>query len=531
MATTESRAGFRLPWSSDRAAAQSSELEETEPQAVDTAGAPDPQDPGEIDPPTNEASNKAGMATARPDRVEPNAPHAPDDRGSAGAPVVPPRARPTKFLAELTRAMQAAAELSRASTIASLQADANAFIEEIRGRSAGQVEFLRHNTDADIAGIREWSKAEIARIREESDARITIRRNRLDQHLERHAALVEDEVRKVQAQIASFEAEMERFFSELLTEVDPTEFAARAAQLPEAPTFTGIDEDALVALMNEPLAEDTAAPDEPLQVEDSSAVLAGDMPLADATEEASFEASGVLEAVPAQPADNATAEAEDAAAVAEAEIVVAETEIVVAEPEHGMAEPEPEAVAAEAKAEPQAERVAIEIVTGPDEQAEDAGAAVDETSEFDAAEAAAAEAAAAALQSMETMSGDFLAARLGGFDPATPAAPTEPDLPVALAAQGVPAAADAAPVVATQVIVSGLVSVASIAAFKRNLGGLPGVEGVGVSSGPDGEFVFNVRHADGVVVRDLVVSLPGFKVQVTGGGEGIVTANAHDPES
>ena len=38
----------------------------------------------------------------------------------------------------------------------------------------------------------------------------------------------------------------------------------------------------------------------------------------------------------------------------------------------------------------------------------------------------------------------------------------------------------------------GLVSVASIASFKRQLGRVAGVQSVGVSSGPDGEFVFAV---------------------------------------
>ena len=46
----------------------------------------------------------------------------------------------------------------------------------------------------------------------------------------------------------------------------------------------------------------------------------------------------------------------------------------------------------------------------------------------------------------------------------------------------------------TRVVVTGLVSVASIAGFKRNLSRVAGVQSVGVSSGPDGEFVFAVNH-------------------------------------
>ena len=84
---------------------------------------------------------------------------------------------------------------------------------------------------------------------------------------------------------------------------------------------------------------------------------------------------------------------------------------------------------------------------------------------------------------------------------------------------------------ATQVIVVGLVSVASIASFKRHLGRLPGVQSVGVSSGPDGEFVFAVHHTADVVLREAIPSLPSFQARVTGTSDGVVHVTAHDPES
>jgi hypothetical protein len=83
----------------------------------------------------------------------------------------------------------------------------------------------------------------------------------------------------------------------------------------------------------------------------------------------------------------------------------------------------------------------------------------------------------------------------------------------------------------TQVVVTGLVSVASIASFKRHLGRLPGVQSVGVSSGPDGEFVFAVSHGEDVDLRDAVPSLPGFAAQVTGGSEESIEVTAKDPEN
>jgi hypothetical protein len=83
----------------------------------------------------------------------------------------------------------------------------------------------------------------------------------------------------------------------------------------------------------------------------------------------------------------------------------------------------------------------------------------------------------------------------------------------------------------TQVIVSGLVSVASIASFKRHLGRLPGVQGVAVASGPAGEFVFNVTHRPDVSFRDAVPTMPGFAARVTNTADGVVNVTARDPES
>jgi hypothetical protein len=83
----------------------------------------------------------------------------------------------------------------------------------------------------------------------------------------------------------------------------------------------------------------------------------------------------------------------------------------------------------------------------------------------------------------------------------------------------------------TQVSVTGLVSVASIAGFKRQLSRIAGVKTVGVSSGPDGEFLFAVSHDAAVELRDTIPTLPGFGARVTGSGEGSLQVTARDPET
>ncbi len=102
---------------------------------------------------------------------------------------------------------------------------------------------------------------------------------------------------------------------------------------------------------------------------------------------------------------------------------------------------------------------------------------------------------------------------------------------VRAAASRAAAAAKPATVESTQVVVVGLVSVASIATFKRQLGRLPGVKNVGVSSGPDGEFIFTVGHGSDISLGDLIPSLPAFQARVVSEREGVLNVSAHDPEA
>ena len=83
----------------------------------------------------------------------------------------------------------------------------------------------------------------------------------------------------------------------------------------------------------------------------------------------------------------------------------------------------------------------------------------------------------------------------------------------------------------TQVVVVGLVSVASIATFKRQLGRLPGVKNVGVSSGPDGEFIFTVGHGPEISLSTLIPTLPNFQARVVSERDGVLNVSAHDPEA
>ncbi|HEY5495453.1 MAG TPA: hypothetical protein VIK16_02245, partial [Candidatus Limnocylindrales bacterium] len=342
-------------------------------------------------------------------------------------------------------------------------------------------------------------------------------------------ALVERDVTRIQGQIASFEAEMAAFFDELLTETDLTILAARAQQMPEAPAFDELDDTAFTALMTEPavgipiVVPAPVAEPEPVAEMPTTALEAESEPVADTapapmpspTGDFSFDRDAAMAAI------QAAAEAAVSVEAATAEPARAEAAADRAESAAG----NDAGVTAEATGlEASADTSAAELDAAPPSAPEDDTPARDPrlamlglTPDFAAAEAEAAEAAAAEIPEIPELDEENLAARLAGLvAPSTSGAPAD--------------ALPAAPMVSTQVVVTGLISVASIASFKRHLSRYAGVRHVGVSSGPDGEFLFTVQHEAEVSLRDLIPTLPGFQARVTGGGDGIVTASAHDPE-
>ena len=543
MATTESRTGFRLPWSTDRAPSRDG-LEES--YGDDPSATPDGPDESDLDAvaaassPDSEAPNEAEAAeetTAVTDPPVESAP-VPVEAAQESAPTPPhaldsppaadpaPARRPTKFLTDLTHAMQVAAEQARAATLEQFRVDGSAYVEQIQGRSVVDASALRRHADDDVASIKDWSKVEIARIREETESRITGRRGQLDDQLARHRALVERDVARIEGQIASFEAEMAAFFDELLAETDLTLLAARAQQMPEAPTFDEPDESAFTALMTEPavgipapapIAEpepvvEMAATIEPdpmsglvaTSVDDDAVTPSAETPPETPTGDAAFDREAAMAAIQA---------AAEAAASLEAEMI-ASADGTGEDVQTGAAT----IADADADADTATDAADSPMTAWSTRDTDPRLAMLGLTPDFAAAEIAAAEAAAAELQEIPEMDEQDLTARLAGLvhSASTAAAPTE--------------AGPSVPMVSTQVIVSGLVSVASIASFKRHLSRAAGVRHVGVSSGPDGEFLFTVQHGTEVALRDLIPTLPGFQARVTGGSSGIVTASAHDPE-
>jgi hypothetical protein len=444
MAQTDTRPGFRLPWAAEHDA---------------------PTDQGDamtFEMPGAEASAEGSTVVEETSASEASTPTEElETSDMIDATATSSSRRPTKFMAELSRAMQTAVETSRDETMARLGADAKSVVEEIHSASAVEAADLRRRADDDVAAVREWSKAEIARIREETEARIALRKTALDGEMDQHGQVVESRVAQVGTTVAEFEGQMDAFFERLRSEEDPTRIAAMAERMPDPPDLAGI-----AAAIVEPMTP----------AFDPAATLIGDAPYADG------DGSEMTEA---------EASAEASADTDETETGEAETETGEAETETGEAETVESSMPDFAAAEAEAATFTGDVEYEEGEVSEDS----EDSEANEAPTASDHEAAAAAL------------------------AATADDSPP----QGERAT--------TRVMVTGLVSVASIATFKRSLGRVPGVSTIGVASGPDGEFVFTVSHDSGIGLGDAIVALPGFEARVTAETSGGLEVTAHDPDA
>ena len=267
MATTDAKPGFRLPWSADRnesearaettgdapvGAALPTDQEIEAPDMIDAAPSDTDQAAAVDDGPAVDTTIEDSAPVEPTEAAEPSPADATDASNAT-------RQQPSKFMVDLTRAMQGAAETAKADTLARFGADAKAHIESIHAATAVEATELRKQADDDVASIREWSKAEIARIREETDERITHRKARLEREIDAHAADIEGRIERVQRRVDAFEAEMAEFFQRLIAEEDATRFAAMAASLPEPPPWDEMSNGEFATLTDPVPADDMYA--------------------------------------------------------------------------------------------------------------------------------------------------------------------------------------------------------------------------------------------------------------------------------
>lgn len=551
MATTDTRSGFRLPWSSDRS------HDDQHEGSVDDAAATAALDkaPGSDGSASTAPGGwpEAGAASRLGASTQPSVPadqaEVPTSAEEPQVMAVPvsiqastatsaPR-KPSRLIAELAAAMRATAETAREQALSQVEADAAQAVEAIRAGSTEGTAELRHRADEDIAGIRDWSKTEIARIREETDRRISERKTTLEAQVSGHAAAIERRIEEVQKTVSAYEMEMTEFFERLLGESDPGRLATMAESMPEPPSlvpWTDTDGDDATAEAVASVADETTDAEDAVGTTDATAETPAEAETQAETEAVSGTADGWGSTDADSPsATDADPPEGDTAREAESAWPTGYT----ADDAGGAWGPTSGAATTAATGEPP-DREAI--MAALEAAAEAVGAAEAAAASADQAEVAADLAETAAELLVGRVDGDedsfdpgndpdaeaAIAARLDAFG-STP----EPTLADRLASflPSATAGADDGEPVTTQVVVTGLVSVASIASFKRHLGRIAGVQSVSVSSGPDGEFMFSATHRPDVSFRDVVPHLPGFAARVTGSGDGVVHVTARDPET
>lgn len=292
---TDTRPGFRRPWpGATQPADMNTDEQSTDSDASVAQDGQEAQEPEMI-----EHADTAEATT-------------PLDSRAADNPEPQPARRATKFMAELSHAMQAAAETARAEMMTRFEAEAKGVVEQVHAGATDEAAGLRRKADDDVAAIREWSKAEVARIREETEGRIAARKTGLESEMEQHAATVEARVERVTAVVAAFETQMAAFFERLNAEEDPTRIATMAETMPEPPSLA----DVAASIANVPMAHVAAVEtvtEGPASVTEAEPVAEFDFAAAEA-EAASF--SGDLDADDELPAAETDVIEDDSAATA-----------------------------------------------------------------------------------------------------------------------------------------------------------------------------------------------------------------------
>jgi len=145
--------------------------------------------------------------------------------------------RPKQFLADLTLAMRSAAEAGRTAIVEQARESAESYIESLRQEAGERQAAIKEAAAQDVAQLRDQSKSQAQLVRDESERRIQVRRQALDGAVAEYTRAMAAEFEHVDARVAAWEKELEKFYVQLQDEMDPTIFASLAATMPPAPDF------------------------------------------------------------------------------------------------------------------------------------------------------------------------------------------------------------------------------------------------------------------------------------------------------
>jgi hypothetical protein len=144
------------------------------------------------------------------------------------------------FLTELVRTIRATAEVERARIAEDTQRRRQSHVDGIGARRASEADRMRELADEDINTIDVWVESETKRIELERERRVAALNEDLEASLAEHRSRIDAEIEAVESAVATYQAEIESFFTDLEGETDLVSIARRAAQRPAFPSLDAV---------------------------------------------------------------------------------------------------------------------------------------------------------------------------------------------------------------------------------------------------------------------------------------------------
>lgn len=374
-----------------------------------------------------------------------------------------------EFLQNLVGAMRGVAEESRDAALADLRTNVETRIEQLRTAAAERAEELRRGCEFDIVATGDWEKSEIERAKAEAERRVAAHRAELDRQLADHRKASEREIEATRRRLADYERDLASFFTQLSEIHDPAEFVAAAKRMPRGPELP----------MTPPAVQPSPEPAEPATSEpatnaDTSGAEAPAPDMAP-TDQTTGEAAGEAAADDGEQngAGEATAEVEHPTEpVANEEAVDVRLAKRLAELDRRLSNGESSKPAPGTETEPEhgAEAESTSVPTVESAGSEDSEPAGEPAAAPEPSNGEASNGVSSGEASGEASNGE----------------------------------------VSTPIMVKGLGSFGAITSFKQALERADGIQGVTLSLGPGGEFVYRANHAPGF---DLVAAIRGIEGQ------------------
>ena len=210
--------------------------------------------------PQDDAVGPPGAAEA-PDQLESVAPAAGGGATEAHVSALAAGRRQShvsSLLAEIARAMQAAAAQERERIHAGVAEEEAFQIEKVRTRATAKSAALRKGADDDVRNVQSWCEEQIRQIRLEAERRVDERRRELEQSVTQHGALIETEEQSVHGAVQGYRDTLDAFFARMAEEGDPSAIAGLAGTLPDPPDLDVVRADARSRAMRALEAEEAS---------------------------------------------------------------------------------------------------------------------------------------------------------------------------------------------------------------------------------------------------------------------------------